>query len=994
MPNFNKKMKMPEFLIFIKYLVIGFVTSEVGRSSFYLGSTFAQSISDAALWMQFIVMLSLFIIFSVYIFKRDVHVVAMRMARSFRLDLLVVFGIGIWTNVQASPWLSEAHSALKSTDPKLVLAVLLFICVVLLSSLVSQCLKNWRRESPIKHFIVDNEIKFGEDDLLRINEQAQSFAEMVLCADHPNLIFGIDAPWGAGKTSFINLVERHWESAKSKVIVCRFEPLRHAAETDLTERLIRDLSAAIQSKVFAPEIRPTISRYSRLIRGKTEISFLGFKFSLEPSQETVDDLLDDIDEVLRRIGRRVIIVIDDLDRLDAKTVNNVLFATKRTFNLSQANYILCYDTEVLVNANEDGAKAREFLEKFVTAKVSLFIDSTSIRDFLRRDWQSDRNRLSLIPSDTMVKIGTILSELAYIIDGPLAANYSSVLGDLRKVKRFVNAILLMQIERSDLGRTDFNKRDLIHLILLHLNYPGLFRQIYAEETEGRSGTFSVKYEREKSEYINDKSFGELVKAQSESAQFLLTQLFDVDTLELVNLINAGEEVLRSRACFNHGNVRNLEAYFKLIVRFVTPEPQKTFVLYQQAVEKVLQGASISSLFTSNDFQTDLWEHAHDQFWRILINKSHDFKSNTTEDAINTLIDYFPRYSVFAIEGEYEGLRHRSIYSLLRILDRAGWGRTVGSRPPNTPENIIEIAWRIFGENSYQGKGILERLVIRDRGVLGWMNLMSFRLFCSADRGGQLYNLHSALVVHQNINAETSGNVRPLALAGMRKLSQEVFALFKKTYIDTQRNFYAEVSNTPFNTFFGNSSLHIDKQSANNSQSLKASESLDQRVESERSLIKTFVIYQLSNKLPPDGSGVGCGYYDESGDRDSGGLAKLMNKYVFDFCFNPDIQVKNLFYFLDHCLSNMSNSFFSGKEEDGYLATKSGLPGGLDPKAMGQFWKKYKKVIRKFVLNNKERQVITRNYIASYKDDLEGVFTVLDELASEAAKEDDFSNPAG
>jgi hypothetical protein len=78
----------------------------------------------------------------------------------------------------------------------------------------------------------------------------------------------------------------------------------------------------------------------------------------------------------------------------------------------------------------------------------------------------------------------------------LAAKYLPLVGDLRKVKRFVNAMLLMQLERSDLGRTDFNKRDLINLILLHLNYPGLFRCIYAEETEGRCGTFSVRREYE------------------------------------------------------------------------------------------------------------------------------------------------------------------------------------------------------------------------------------------------------------------------------------------------------------------------------------------------------------------------------------------------------------------------------------------------------------------------------------------------------------------
>ena len=219
--------------------------------------------------------------------------------------------------------------------------------------------------------------------------------------------------------------------------------------------MIRDLSAAIQSKVFAPEFRPAASRYSRLIKGKADVSFLGFKLSLEPSQETVDELLDDIDEVLRRIGRRVIVVIDDLDRLDAKTVNNVLFATRRTFKLSQATYVLCYDTEVLAGGKEEGSRAREFLEKFVTVKLSLFVDSSSIRNFLQRDWEKSESQLGSVPSDTMLKLGAVLNELAEILSGDLAAKYLPLLGDLRKVKRFINAILLMQIEKTNLNRPGF-----------------------------------------------------------------------------------------------------------------------------------------------------------------------------------------------------------------------------------------------------------------------------------------------------------------------------------------------------------------------------------------------------------------------------------------------------------------------------------------------------------------------------------------------------------
>jgi hypothetical protein len=977
-------MKMPELLVFARLLAIGFVGAEVWRVAFYLGANFAPTISNVALWEKTGGILAGALLCLTYTVKRSAHVAAAQMGRSLRIDLLMAVGIGIWTNELASPWLAKAHTAIKNADPHWTLAVVLLLCAMLLSPLVQQYWPRRKRTPPQQYFIADEEIGDGKEDLLASEAQAKSFAETVVASGaHAGLVFGVDGPWGVGKTSFINLAERYWACAEDKVIVCRFEPLRYASEPDLAARLIRDLSAAIQRKVFAPEFRPAASRYSRLISGKADISFLGFKLSVEPSQETVDELLDDIDEVLRRIDRRVIIVIDDLDRLDAKTTNNVLFATRRTFKLSQATYVLCYDSEVLAAGKEDGSMAREFLEKFVTVKLSLFVDSSSIRDFLRRDWQRADDQLGSIPSDTMLKLGAVLNELASILGSELAAKYLPLVGDLRKVKRFINAMLLMQIEKSNLGRTDFNKRDLINLMLLHLNYPGLFRRIYAEETEGRCGSFSVRRDYEKREFKNTDEFSKLVAEQQGVAGFLLTQLFDVTTLEIGNLSDVDEAVLASRACFNQDGFRNLEKYLRLIVRFATPEPQTTFVLYQEAVVQIRKGASIASILTSPDFSLERGEHAHDQFWRLLVNQSHDFTRVVAEDAIDTLIDYLPRYS--SIENDDRGLRQRSIYSLLHLLDRAGWGRTSGRRLPNSPENIIGIAWRIFGEQSYQGKGLLGRLASSDRGVLGWNDLMLFRLQCSADRQGQLYNLHSALIVHQDRSARTDGLVSNLALMGMRRLSQEVFALFKRTYVDPRRNFLAEVNDAPVEAFLGAASSPLGLQASRDERSEQGAASLAQRVSLARSIVKSFVIYQLSNSLPPNGSGVGCGHYDEDGAGDGGGIASLMNEYVFGVCFNPGIHEDNVFHFLDHCLLHLSSSFFSNRDEEGYFASKAELPGSLDPKRLGRYWSQHREYIRQRVLNVEERHVVTPNYIASYHEDLAGVFTVLDELADEATK---------
>nr|WP_316642387.1 hypothetical protein [uncultured Roseateles sp.] len=74
----------------------------------------------------------------------------------------------------------------------------------------------------------------------------------------------------------------------------------------------------------------------------------------------------------------------------------------------------------------------------------------------------------------MVKLGAVLSELADILGGDLAAKYLPLVGDMRKVKRFINAVLLMQIEKTNLGRTDFNKRDLNYIASYRDDLKGVF----------------------------------------------------------------------------------------------------------------------------------------------------------------------------------------------------------------------------------------------------------------------------------------------------------------------------------------------------------------------------------------------------------------------------------------------------------------------------------------------------------------------------------------
>lgn len=963
--------------MFVRALVLGFALAEISRVAYIGGSGLSAFVDQVDPGFYLVVAAIVLVLLTWYAVSRGIARNVEQLWCSRRIDLLLSALLGVWANDLLSSFIQKFHEEVEKAAPIWVPLVAAFILIIVASSLTQSLLARRKRDSYQLYFLTDDEIQNDADDVLANQEQAVQFAKTVLnSGSERGLVYGLDGPWGIGKTSFINLANNYWrQEAASEVIVFRFEPLRYALDPDLAERFIRDLSAEIQHQIFVPEFRPIATRYSRMLKGKANFSFLGFKLALEPSGETIDELLGDIDEVLRRIRRRLIVVVDDLDRLEPKAVNNVLFTVRRTFKLTQATYILCYDTENLVVTKEDSERARQFLEKFINIKLSLFVDSSALCRFLERDWNKDEGKYPTIPSETMLKLAAILSELAQILKGDQAPSYMPLIGDMRKLKRFVNAVLLMQIEKTDLARTDFNRRDLINLMLLHWNYPGIFRRIYMEETEGRSGIFSIKLNTDPSppEYVNAEGYANFVNLYTGADKFLLDQLFEINSLELAGYDSVSESIRTSRACFNAEPHRNLEKFLKLIVRFATPEPRATFRLYQDAVAKVIGGAAVETVLSEPEFTLNRGEDTHDQFWRILVSQSYEFNMGAADDSIDTLVKFLPRYS--SIDVGDRGLRHRSIYTLIMLLDRAGWGRTRGKRLSNTPENVIEIAQRIYGEEKYTGRGLIDRLAEETRGVLGLSDLMLFRLQCSADRQGQVYNLHTALIVHDDMDATTSGRVDALAIAGMRTISQCIFALFKSRYIDAKRNLFDDVDAVSDAAFLGAASFEIAKNDAG--------EGLLDLIEGTRSRVKTFVVYQLANRQAGTGSGVGCGYYDIAGTADGGEIARLMNDYMFDVCFNPAIKEKNVEHFLDYCLCNLTSGFWSGSDEDGYHPTPQSLASILNVGTLADYWAKNGKGIKAQNFTSSDKRVVTLNYVATYKDDLPSVFDVLDQIQSES-----------
>jgi hypothetical protein len=284
-----------------------------------------------------------------------------------------------------------------------------------------------------------------------------------------------------------------------------------------------------------------------------------------------------------------------------------------------------------------------------------------------------------------------------------------------------------------------------------------------------------------------------------------------------------------------------------------------------------------------------------------------------------------------------------------------------------------IADWIFGEGKHQNNGVLAKLSAENRGLPGFYDLLIFRLYCCADRGSDFFNLQRALSKHGDPQAPTSGPLSAIVIEEMREISQRIFKIFKDQLITPQKNIFDLISSLTLNNVAGMFVPYIDAKIVSG---VITEQEINQSFAALKTRMIAFITYQLGNQFVS--SGVGCGYYDEVGKADNKGIAQQMTAYLFDVCFSPSGGQNNFEHFVDYLLINLAHTFGN---EDGlpYKPHVNEFTKVLDRARLAQYWKTNSATIMALDLPDKEKAVVTGNYIASYKEDLRGTYAVLDEL---------------
>lgn len=731
------------------------------------------------------------------------------------------------------------------------------------------------QKSPTSSFFNDAAIHDGDDgaDLLHYSSLAEDFASKIYDNKSANsMIWGVEGPWGIGKSSFLNLCEVSLrKNHPREVTVVRFNALKYSGQyKDISIPLSDALRETVYKTLRCPELDILLAQYQRMIKG---ISFnvLGISMNFIPSPWNGSQILTYISEILRKSNKKFIFAIDDLDRLNEEEVYSLLYSIKEIFNIPFISYVLCYDLDNLsrgMGTDKTAQKNVEFLEKFVQSKISLFTNKDAILRTLDED-------IKVLMKDTVLDVEAnkkALEGVRSILVSDDAAEYIPFFGNLRKVKRYVNILTTLDIQRVDFPDFDFDERQLTELILLYMYCPVVFRRIYMRGSWRPQKHLFTSYE-DFDEHKNRKTIPE--KAVGPEIDGLENLYTDVACI-LNNLFGTKEskKLIEEGTNRKHLNVKDKESlsqYMELIVNHKKRSMYEQTNFYINRVNSYINGQRTFSAI----FLNLLLESYHVNLWNVLAkSKFNEFARYKIKEVIQYGISHIVDYSYLG-SSNYNGLRNvlpRDIRLLFGHLDDS---------ENKEIENIKFIQDMIFGND-----GIINQLSDPSRGILGIFDLLNFRDACryetiSGHAVSEGILFYTAIGSFDNHSFQLQGTFEDIVREEMRSLSQRCFEIFKKNYIDKHIDFIAEVEELNFEKLKGIYALDlVDSESGTD---VKDKSGIEASVQKVKSSIVNLIVRQFADAFNKPANE--CGFYDEKGARDNREIRKSFREYLHRDVFN-------------------------------------------------------------------------------------------------------------
>ena len=324
-------------------------------------------------------------------------------------------------------------------------------------------------------YITDAPISDPLDDRFGREPFAQRIASTLAAQRDPaSIVAGLYGQWGDGKTSVLNLVELRLRASES-VIPVRFNPWQFGDDTLVIRGFFEKLADALDANPLPGKERVgnLLKRYGSLLRpvpiGGDLLSAVAGVVGDSLSTEHLESLRSRIESLLVEQNKRIIVLMDDIDRLDKEEIQTVFRLIKVAADFKHTGYLLAFDQEVVSASLAEryptgGPQGANFLEKIIQLPLHLppiSFDALQKLTFDAVQIALDQAEVELTQEDAARFVTTFARSTASRLNTP------------RRAKRYGNAVMFSLPMIAE----EVNPIDLLLIEAVRVFYPELYEWI-------------------------------------------------------------------------------------------------------------------------------------------------------------------------------------------------------------------------------------------------------------------------------------------------------------------------------------------------------------------------------------------------------------------------------------------------------------------------------------------------------------------------------------
>jgi predicted KAP-like P-loop ATPase len=364
----------------------------------------------------------------------------------------------------------------------------------------------------------DDPIESWAQDALGRAALVDSLSVKIMIAKAP--VLALNGTFGSGKTSILNLLREH---LGEKTITVSFSTWLPGSQETLTSYLLADIANVCNKKYVVPGLRQSARRLASALGQK--VPLLGDYLKLLPARSQKDDI-DNLKSALVRLPKRVVVLLDEIDRMEKEELVTLLKVIRGVSTLPNLSFVCAGDRKAIVTTVKGSyeEKSNEYFDKFFPVLIPVPEPNPDalkragterlVAAFVSRDWfenESDkeefRKQIEKMWDD---RIAHFCRNLRAI--GLLANDVSVAAAPLRREVDPVDLTLIEVLRRS---------RPLVYELVARNSVT-----LTGGESMARGGPFQTDkdIEKNKSQFLTDLKSG-LDDEEFEHVKAVLIELF-------------------------------------------------------------------------------------------------------------------------------------------------------------------------------------------------------------------------------------------------------------------------------------------------------------------------------------------------------------------------------------------------------------------------------------------------------------------------------------